>query len=362
MLVEFWAPKHFVQCQSFFWLLFFFLNEGSNQSTVTCSVLFILKNYSVKSSKWIKWIKKTNNFIHGIKSNRLERVTFDTFVPAIFSSLYFSKIRSEYSAAHEKICYHSFFCKCVYMYSWDRKYEFNTPQEWLYRHQGLMSTRRRNRLGLLIQSTLCTLHKINKRKPSVGKFMPPIARREPACCSAPPPLDVLVAPTAGPAALTWARPASFRWEPQVDGRGRLHSSSLWASTEQPTGNEWLWLVPVKRTSSCGSKQTPTAPLFLCGAFPKRVFPTGNGSPEVLLRTVRRFCEPRRLLRSRAADASNGKRLKSARLNPTSSTRYLTIAKSCILDRKSSATLRTRLSIPPKGMGSNLFTHFLGECS
>lgn len=71
---------------------------------------------------------------------------------------------------------------------------------------------------------------------------------------------------------------------------------------------------------------PDSSTFLCGAFPKRVFPSGNGSPEVLFRTVRRFCEPRRLLRSRAADASNGERLKSARLNPTSSTRYLTIAK------------------------------------
>lgn len=252
---------------------------------------------------------------------------------------------------------------CVYIYSWDWKYEFNTPQEWLYRHQGLMSTRRRNRLGLLIQPTLCTLHKINKRKPSVGKFMPPIARREPACCSAPPPLDGLVAQTAGPAALTWARPASFRWEPQVDGRGRLHSSSLWASTEQPTGNEWLWLVPVKRTSSCGTKQAPdSSTFFVCGAFPKRVFPSGNGSPEVLLRTVRRFCEPRRLLRSRAADAANGKRLKSARLNPTSSTRYFTIAKVVywtervllLCSHVCQSRLKERVQI--------FSTHFLGECS
>lgn len=190
-----------------------------------------------------------------------------------------------------------------------------------------MSTRRRNRLGLLIQPTLCTLHKINKRKPSVGKFMPPIARREPACCSAPPPLDGLVAQTAGPAALTWARPASFRWEPQVDGRGRLHSSSLWASTEQPT-RERVTLTGTREKNQQLRHQTNPRQLhfFVCGAFPKRVFPSGNGSPEVLLRTVRRFCEPRRLLRSRAADAANGKRLKSARLNPTSSTRYFTIAK------------------------------------
>lgn len=72
-------------------------------------------------------------------------------------------------------------------------------------------------------------------------------------------------------------------------------------------------------------------LCVCGAFlpppTEARFPSGNGSPEVLFRAVRRFLrEPRRLLRSRAADASNGERLKSARRNPTSSSRYLTVAK------------------------------------
>lgn len=52
---------------------------------------------------------------------------------------------------------------------------------------------------------------------------------------------------------------------------------------------------------------------------------GNDSPEVLLRAVR-FWEPWRLIRSRAAGDSNGERLKSARRNRTSSTRYLSIAK------------------------------------
>lgn len=248
------------------------------------------------------------------------------------------------------------------MYSWDWKYEFNTPQEWLYRHQGLMSIRRRNRLGLLIQQTLCTLQKTNKRKPSVGKFMPPIARREPACCSAPPPLDVLVAQTAGPAALTWARPASFRWEPQVDGRGRLHSSSLWASTEQPTGNEWLWLVPVKRTSSCGSKQTPTAPLFFVWCFSEARFSlrkwfTWSFAPdrEEVLRTAEVVTQ----------QGSRRCQWKEAEISAAESYKFNKVfnyRQSCILDWKSSATLLTRFSIPPKGMGSNLFTHFLGECS
>lgn len=95
-------------------------------------------------------------------------------------------IRGEYSAAHKKdlsprVFIHVHIC---------------IAQAGILnrmRHQGLMSVRRRNRPGLLIQQTL-SLHKINKRKSSVGEVTSPGARRAPPRCSAPPPLDVLVAP------------------------------------------------------------------------------------------------------------------------------------------------------------------------
>lgn len=153
-------------------VFFFFFNEGSNQSTVTCSVLFILKNYSVKSSKWIKWIKKKclsmGLNLTDTNQSRSTHLYLPSSPHCIFQKYVVNIVQ------HMKRFVITGFYICVYMYSWDWKCEFNTPQEWLHRHQGLMSIRRRNRLGLLIQQTLCTLHKINKRKPSVGNSCHPL--------------------------------------------------------------------------------------------------------------------------------------------------------------------------------------------
>lgn len=77
-----------------------------------------------------------------------------------------------------------------------------------------------------------------------------------------------------------------------------------------------------RVSSAGIQQTDQQPRVQTNPeltrFPKCLF-HGNGSPEVFLRTVKVW---RWRGRTQQGDASNGERLKSTHLNPTSSTRYL----------------------------------------
>lgn len=98
---------------------------------------------------------------------------------------------------------------------------------------------------------------------------------------------------------------------------------LWASTERPTVDDLLSLVAVKRTSNCGFKQTHVPLHFFCAAFSEACFISfpGNGSPEVSLRTVRVWSQRGT---TRQGDASNGEKPESTRLNPKSSTRYLTL--------------------------------------
>lgn len=123
-------------------------------------------------------------------------------------------------------------------------------------------------------------------------------------------------------ALTWARPASSRWELQVDALIFIPPP---VGVHGGTDSGRLTLAGSRQTDQQLRVQTNPRPpsFFLFGFFSEACFVSfpGNGSPEVSLRTVRVWS---RRGKTQQGDASNGEKLESTRLNPTSSTRYLTL--------------------------------------
>lgn len=136
------------------------------------------------------------------------------------------------------------------------------------------------------------------------------------CCSAVSPLDVPTTLTAASHAHLCA-PSLL----QVGAASRRDFSSFppsvvilsGQSQTATTVDKLVQLVSNKRTQQPRVQTNPELT-----RFPKCVF-HGNGSPEVFLRTVKVWSWRGR---TQQGDASNGERLKSTHLNPTSSTRYL----------------------------------------
>lgn len=133
-------------------------------------------------------------------------------------------------------------------------------------------------------------------------------------------------------ALTWARPASSRWELQVDALIFIPPP---VGVHGATNSGRLTLAGSRQTDQQLRVQTnPRPPSFLGGLFSEACFISfpGNGSPEVSLRTVRVW--------SRRGKNAAGRRFKwrEAGINAAESQKFQKVFNSCRLNTNSAALL------------------------